>query len=568
MKRLRWQLLVVVLALVAIGFLLLGQQPTLLPGIVPVVEPAAGGVYTEALVGSFGRLNPVLDYYNQVDYDVDRLIFSSLVRFDSHGLPYGDLAQDWGISQDGTVYNFGIRPEAIWHDGQPVTSDDILFTIDLMRNEALPLPEDLREFWGQVEVIVLNEKTIQFRLPEPFAPFLDYLSFGVLPWHLLGSLSPEEIINSSFNLQPIGSGPYYYQSLDVTDDKITGVVLQAFDGYYGQRSFIDQVVFRYYPDVASAVAAYQQEDVMGISHVTDDVLQAALEEDGLNIFTGRLPRWGLVYLNLNSPDLPFFQDDQVRSALLMGLNRRWIVDRVLGGQAVIANGPIAPSSWAYYDGAEAVSYDPEGAVALLKEAGYTFPSEGGQVRSKDGVRLEFELAFPDVEPYPSIAQVVQENWLRLGVRVELKPVSYEELVNDYLEPRSYQAALADINLARSPDPDPYPFWHQTQAASGQNYSGWDDRQASEYLEQARVEVDLEERSRLYRNFQVRFMSQMPALPLYYPVYTFGISGQVQGASMGPLFDPSDRFANITSWFLVARRAAVLSTSAPVSTPVP
>jgi peptide/nickel transport system substrate-binding protein len=131
-----------------------------------------------------------------------------------------------------------------------------------MRNEALPLPEDLREFWGQVEVIVLNEKTIQFRLPEPFAPFLDYLSFGVLPWHLLGSLSPEEIIDSSFNLQPIGSGPYYFQSLD-GGCKITGVILQAFDGYYGQRSFIDQVVFRYYPDLLS-VAAWQR-DVMGIT---------------------------------------------------------------------------------------------------------------------------------------------------------------------------------------------------------------------------------------------------------------------------------------------------------------
>jgi peptide/nickel transport system substrate-binding protein len=317
--------------------------------------------------------------------------------------------------------------------------------------------------------------------------FLDYLSLG-----FPGSLGqPIARRNHRFILNLQHWQRSYYLSLD-DGDKITGVVLQAFDRYYGQRSFIDQVVFRYYPDVASAVAAYQQEDVMGISRVTDDVLPAALEEDSLNIFTGRLPRWGLIYLNLNSPDLPFFQDDQVRSALLMGLNRRWIVDRVLEGQAVIANGPIAPSSWAYYEGAEAVSYDPEGAVALLKEAGYTFPSEGGQVRSKDGVRLEFELAFPDVEPYPSIAQVVQENWQRLGVRVELKPVSYEELVNDYLEPRSYQAALADINLARSPDPDPYPFWHQAQAASGQNYSGWDDRQASEYLEQARVEVNQED----------------------------------------------------------------------------
>jgi peptide/nickel transport system substrate-binding protein len=123
-----------------------------------------------------------------------------------------------------------------------------------------------------------------------------------------------------------------------------------------------------------------------------------------------------------------------------------------------------------------------------------------------------------------------------------------------LEPRLYQAALIDLNLTRSPDPDPYPFWHQTQITGGQNYSKWDDFQVSEYLEQGRVVVDIGERTKNYRNFQVRFSQELPALPLFYPVYVYGVDAEVQGVSMGPLFDPSDRFSLINRWFLVARRS--------------
>jgi peptide/nickel transport system substrate-binding protein len=127
------------------------------------------------------------------------------------------------------------------------------------------------------------------------------------------------------------------------------------------------------------------------------------------------------------------------------------------------------------------------------------------------------------------------------------------LIADYLEPRLYEAALVDISLSRSPDPDPYPFWHQTQATGGQNYSLWNDRQSSEYLEQARIIVDPAERTRLYRNFQVRFYNEMPALPLFYPMYTFGVQADIHGIRTGPLFQPADRFDNITEWFLFSER---------------
>jgi len=565
MKRLRWQILIVVIALIVIGVLLLGQQPSVLPGIESVIEPTTGGAYTEALIGSLGRLNPLLDAANPADRAVDRLLYSSLIRFDSRGSAQGDLTESWGISQDGTVYNFSLRNEAVWHDGVPVTSEDVIFTIELMRDENLPLPPDLQEFWSQIEVGALNEKTLQFRLPESFAPFLDHLTFGILPKHLLGNLTAQEIINAPFNLNPVGSGPYQFDALQMENEEIRGVALSAFDDYYEQKPFIEGVFFQYYPDSPSAFAAYQEGEVMGISEITPDVLDSALKETDLNLFTGRRSRLNLVFLNLDIPSLPFLQDPLVRRALLMGINRSWIVDRLLGGQAIIAHGPVFPESWAYYEGIEQLSYESEAAVDLLKGAGYTIPAEGGNVRAKDGVRLAFEMVYPEVDEYKQIAESIQKDWQKLGVQVDLKPVSYDELINDYLEPRTYQAALVELNLDRSPDPDPYPFWHQAQITGGQNYSGWDDRQASEYLEQARVLVSPADRTKRYRNFQVRFASEMPALPLFYPVYSFGIDRQVQGVSMGPLYEPSDRLNTITSWYLVAK-PSIETPLPPTATP--
>jgi peptide/nickel transport system substrate-binding protein len=550
MKRLRWPILIVVLALIAIGLLLLGQQPNLLP-ILPEAKPVTGGTYTEGLVGSMSRLNPVLDFYNPADRDVNRLLYSSLLRFNDQGHPVNDLIKTLGISHDGTIYNLTLRDDATWHDGEPVTSADVLFTIDLLRSEDLPVPDDIRSLWNSIEVEALDEYTMQLRLPEPYAPFLDFLNFGILPQHLLGELSPEELIDAEFNLEPVGSGPYKFENLIISDETVQGVALSAYKDYYGEAPFIDQFVFRYYPDAEAALSAYEAGEVMGLGQVTPEVLPAALQTSGLNLHTSPIPLETIVFLNLDNPEVPFLQDANIRRALLLGMNRQRMVDRVLKGQAILANGPIFPGSWAYYSGVEQVPYDPERAVKLIKEAGYTIPASGGKVRAnEEGNQLSLKLVYPDDPTHTALAEAIADDWSTLGVGVDLIPASYEEIMSAYLEPRAYQAALVDLNTARSPDPDPYPFWHQAQITGGQNYAKWDDRQASEYLEQARVEQDVAERKHLYDNFQVRFANELPSLPLFFPVYNYAINEEVQGVTVGPLYDPSDRLANAARWFLV------------------
>jgi len=550
MKRLRLQILIVIVALGAISLLLLSQKPVVPETTFEAPEPVTGGTYTAALIGNFVRFNPVLDYYNSADRDVDRLIFSSLLRFDATGLAQADMAESWGISQDGTIYNISLNKGAKWHDGEPVTAADVLFTVDLMRNPDLPIPDDLLTMWEDVEIEALDDHWIQFRLPEPFSPFLDYLTFGILPAHLLDGRTTDEFINSPINLAPVGSGPYRFKEMIVEDGTITGVNLQAFENHHEGRPFIDEITFRYYPDDSSALEAYRAGNVDGIGQITPSAFGDTSVDEDLRLYTGRLPRLSIIFLNLDNPDVPFFQDAGIRRSLLMGINRQRLIDRVLNGQAAIADGPILPNTWAYFDGLERVPYQKDEALKTIKEAGYTIPAEGGSVRvNEEGVELTFTLVHPDTPEHTALAELIKENWSELNIPITLSAVPYETLIEDHLDPRLYDAALVDISLSRTPDPDPYPFWHQTQAANGQNYSMWNDRQASEYLEQARIVVDPAERARLYRNFQIRFTSEMPALPLYHPMYTYAVNEGIQGVRIGPLFDPSDRFTTLQTWYL-------------------
>jgi peptide/nickel transport system substrate-binding protein len=564
MKQLRWQILVVLVTLGIVAVLLFSQQsPTTTGPILP--QPEQGGVYTEGLVGSLGRLNPLLDWNNTADRAVNRLLFTGLVRFDEQGLPQADLAEAWGVAQDGTVYNFSIRQNAVWHDGTPVTSDDVLFTIDRMKSAGSLYPQDIKDLWGKIEVTKLSDKVLKFTLPEPFVPFMDYLAFGVLPKHLLEAIPADQMPDAEFNINPVGTGPYKFDHLIVDDGQITGVVLTVSDSYYGTAPFIEQVVFRYYEASADAMDAYQQGDVLSVSQITSDVLGTALEEPNLSVYTSRLPQISFVLFNLNNPEVAFLQDPKLRRALMLGINRPYLVNTFLQGQAVLADGPILPSSWAYHDGVEHFEYNPDEAINILKSEGYVIPAEGGDIRAKEGTRLSFTMLHPDDEVHTRIAETIRDEWAAIGVGIQLQAVPYDKLASDFLASRKYHAALVDLNLARTPDPDPYPFWHQAEATSGQNYTQWDNRAASEYLEQARVTADYTLRTRLYRNFQVVFSKELPALPLFAPVYSYGVDSQVQGVQVAPLYDPSDRLATFSSWYLLTRRA-LEQTDVPTTAP--
>ncbi len=543
-----------------VGILLLTDTST---GPIQVFEshPTTGGIYREGLVGNIQRLNPLLTWFNDVDDDVCRLIFSSLITFDTRGNPVGDLAIDWGISADGTIYNFAINPDAKWHDGQPVTADDVIFTYQLLKTGSGFIPSDVISFWDSVTINKGDDRTVQFILSEAFSPFMDYLNVGILPRHIYGDMLFEEMVDSKINIQPLGSGPFRLKELVQSNGTITGVTLENNSAYYGKKAFLDEIQFTYYSDSGLAYQAYQQGLIDGISYISDDVLASVLKDDTLNLYSARRPIQSMLFFNLDNRNAVFFQSKAVRTAIMMGINRDRIVNHALAGQATIANSPVLYGNWAYTTEVPVIEYNTEKAIEMLIKDGYVIASEQDHVRTKeissvDGTTerkaLSFTMYAPDDNLHRQVAEQIQQNLADINVMVNVEYVPYDVLVNTILPDREYEAALVDLNLSTYPDPDPYPFWDQTQISSGQNYTQWNNRTTSQYLETARVETDRAERARLYKNFQILFMEELPAIPIYNPVYNYPVSQKVSGVSIGPIYKPSDRFLNISEWYMVSR----------------
>ncbi len=555
MRNIRWQLLIAIGGLALVVVLLIGQTPD---QVTAPAQPVTGGVHSEALIGEIIRLNPILDFSNQPDRDIDRLIYHGLLHFDSRGIPVPDLAAAWSISADATLYTFTLREDAVWHDGEPVTSDDIIYTYSKLQDDNYPGPEDIHELWNQVNIIRLDDRRVQFQLPEPFAPFLDYLSVGLLPDHLLRGVSAGDLIDHPFNLDPIGTGPFRLDQFILEENLITGVSLVAFDEFYGQQPFLERIELILFENEQDALKAYNNGEVKGIGYLGESILSEGLSLPSMNVHSARLPRLGLIFLNLQNPEKDFLSEKTVRRALAIAINRQWIIDQVFLGQAVQSIGPIMPGTWAFAEGIKALPFDPDEAAQILESEGWELPAGASPgtpeyQRVKDEEILSLELVHLEDDTNTQIAELVKQYWEAIAIQVELVPVSSDSLLNDFLQPRDYQAALTELDLGSYPDPDPYSLWHDSQTETGQNYSGFSDRNISIWLEQARTTPDRGRRSDLYTSFQYRFQDQVPSILMYYPIYNYGIDAQVQGVTVGPLFNPSDRFNTVFDWYLVARR---------------
>ncbi len=563
-RYIRWQILLVGLGIILAGVLLSFQSV----GLVVDLVPASGGTLVEGIVGQPQYLNPLLNFYNPVDRDISALVFEGLARYDEQGQLVPSLASGWNISGDGLVYTFWLRQDVRWQDGIIFSADDVLYTIHLLQDPGYTGPADLGALWRAVEVEKLNRWTVTFSLTEPFAPFLDFMTIGILPVHLLDGVTAAELVDHPFNRHPVGTGPF---RVDDGDWESGRLILDA-NGLYREQKIpkMSGVEFRFFSDYASLVAAYEQGQINSISQVMVSDMPHVQVMENTNLFTSSLPRNTMVLLNLQDETLAFFQDKEIRRALLYGLDRPTLIANVLNGQGIVAHSPLYPGSWAYFGEVEQVDYDLGRAAEMLDAAGWVLPeqdeSRASLVESEElqsGVRfqgeqeLSFTLMAAKGTTHHLLANEIARQWAKLGVRATVLPVEPGQ-ISQLLENGEFAAILMDLNMRG--DPDLYPLWSESAVMEGQNYGGWRNRQASELLEQARQLTSVGLRTTRYYHFQQIFADQVPALLLYYHTYSYGISDQVQQVTIGPLTSPSDRFATISDWFLVWREVVIRKSS--------
>jgi peptide/nickel transport system substrate-binding protein len=549
-RYIRWQMLLILLGVVLLVVLL----TYLAINYTTVLRPGHGGTYVEGVAGYPQHLSPLLSGFNPVDQDLCSLIFSGLTRLNEHGEVEPDLASDWEIAPDGLSYTFHLRTNAYWHDGTPVTADDVILTIRLLQDPDFPGPAELGgNVWRTIKIEKVDRRTVRFKLAEPYAPFLDYTTVGILPSHKMAGTYAVDLPQAEFNLAPVGSGPFQVEEVEHEDGAIVSIVLKHFPRYYRARPYLDRVQFRFYPSYRAALRAYEEGEVEGVGRVRGDDLARARRCSGLNLFSAQIAEYAMVFLNLDRADAPFFQEREVRQAMMYTLDRDRIIDEVLAGQGMVSNSPILPGTWAHNPRTPTYRHDPDQADVLLDEAGWVKPTRSTGVRHKGGDLLAFTLLAPNDPMREAVAEMLAEQWAEVGLDVTVKAMPNGEIL-EALEERDFQAALVHLRLPG--DPDPYPLWHETQVGEGQNYAGFVHRRSSEVIERARVTVNRNRREELYDEFQVIFAEQLPSLPLYVPVYTYGVDERINDVQIGPLMHPSDRFRTILNWWIVHRRVFV------------
>ncbi|TAH50750.1 MAG: peptide ABC transporter substrate-binding protein [Chloroflexota bacterium] len=559
MVHIRWQALIAVLGIIFLGTLL----AYFAFGLSTVAQADYGGTYIEAIAGTPNIVNPLFNQSNSVDRDLSALIFNGLTRADERGVIKPDLARSWEISPDGLVYTFTLRSDVTWSDGAPFSSADVLYTIQTIQSSDYPGLSDIAALWRTVAVTAINPLTVRMQLSQPYAPFLDYTTIGLLPSHLLQDVGAADLPTAQFSHQPIGTGPFVLEEL--TSE---GATLTPNPRYFGQRPYLGTLQFKFYQDgIEAALAAYERGDVEGVSQITPELLTQARGLEKMDLQSAQIAGMTLVFFNNSKPQ---FQDKQVRQALLYGMDRQKIIDTILQGQGLIGAGPILPNSWAYDEALKKYPYDPQRANQILDQAGWQDKNNDG-VRERGEQQLAFTLLTNTDDPTRArIAQQLADDWSKIGVKVDVELVPAPSLVQEHLRPRQFDAVLSAIADLPA-DPDPYNFWHSTQtpdkADAGQNYSGWENADADDLLQQARRTIDLAARADLYRQFQMLFMEDVPAAVLYYPVYTYGIDERLHGVQLAPLLDPSDRFRNISQWYINTRRV-ILSESQVRAAPTP
>lgn len=488
--------------------------------------PVYGGEYVEGVVSYPRTINPLYAINREIDSDLTRLIYSSLFKYDQNGLLINDLVLDYSI-ENGKDYIIHLREGVKWHNGEELTADDVIFTMEAIKNDEYRSP--LKGSLSEVSLEKIDELTLKISLNSPRASFLHSLTFGILPKNAWSKVSPSGAILSELNLKPIGSGPYKFKSLVKNKDgDIKEYNLIVNDNYYFKKPYISNFKFIFFINYAEAVKALNDNQIDGLSYLPLNERSELVTKDSL--FFRELISPQVFGLFFNQEKDKALSDKLVRTALAQAIDKRKLISDIFNGIYNQEDGPILKSSYAYNDAIVKYDYNFEEAKTNLK----------GRLASTS-------ITVIDVSRNVSVAERVKAFWEALGVKVELVIIPSEKAA-EVIKNKDFEIIL--YGQAVGADPDIHPFWHSSQAkAGGLNIAGYNNPEADKLLTEGREISNSEERIIRYHELQKNITANLPAIFLYSPTYTYIQSKKIRGFTSSAIVEPADRFAGISDWYL-------------------
>ena len=509
--------------------------------------PDFGGEYTEGMVSQPRYINPILSQTSEADADISELVYGGLFGYDVEGKITNRLLENYTLSEDGRIYTLTLKQGVKWHDGVEVTAEDVLFTIRAIQDPTYKSP--LRSNWLSVEAGVVDRYTLTLTLKKTYFGFLESLTVGILPKHIWENIAPENFLLADYNLAPIGSGPYrFYDSEKDSSGNMLSYELRSFDEYYAGAPYIQKITFHFYPDEPALLDAYNRKEVLGINSVTAETLAELQERKSARVYDLSIPRIFAVFINITKSEA--LAHDEVRSALAFATDREAIIRDVLSGKGQPAETALLPFMNGYAGDIAFSRYDENQANTILDQNNWQRGADG--IRAKNGAVLEFDLMVPDWPELVRTAEILREQWEKIGVRAKVVSLSAADLQQNAIRPREYEALL--FGEAAMIDSDPYSFWHSSQKHDpGLNLAVFDNKDVDDILVTLRETLDLEKRKELYRSFQNILVQENPAIFLYSPTYLYVVNSVLKGVEVKHINAPAHRLSMAKDWYIKTKR---------------
>jgi len=515
--------------------------------------PARGGNLTEGLIGSARFINPLLEL-SDADRDLTYLIYSGLMRASAEGDLTTDLADNYNISDDGLTYTFKIRNDAYFHDGKKVTADDIKYTIQMAQDISLRSPK--RNNWIGVEVEKINDLEIAFHLKQPFSPFLENTTLGILPKHIWSQASTDEFPLSLYNIEPIGSGPYKINSIKRNNLGIPSAYeLKAFKNYTLGEPYITTINFKFYPNEKDLTSAYLSNIVESTSSFSLQNLSETKNKVNDTAEQISLPRIFGLFFNQNQNKI--FLNPAVRQALNITVDKDRIITEALSGFGEKINSPLPNGVLPNSKPSEVFNKE-----EALNRAREILAKDGWKLNEKEKVlekvisknetqRLSFSISTSNVSDLKKVADILKEDWALLNIHVEIQTFELSDLNQSVISQRKYDTLLFGQIINRSLDL--FAFWHSSQRNSGYNVAMYTNSKVDKLLEEARQITDKNIRLEKYTQLEDEINKDIPAIFIYTPEFIYILPQKISGFKSGLINNRSERFEEVHNWYINTNR---------------
>lgn len=505
---------------------------------ITVAIPQQGGTLKIGVISRINSLNPILTTYNDSDADLIDLIYNGLFAVDGKGNLIPSLADKVDISPDQKQYTVYLKENVFWHDGVPFTADDVVFTIDSIQNPLIKSP--LYFSWQGVTVEKISNNIVRFYLQNPYEPFLQNLVLKIIPKHIWEDINPYQIYYNEYNIKPIGTGPYLFNNLE--KDKKGNIIsysVVANEKYFLEPPKINKLSFIFFKDYQTAKEALLKKQINTLAPINLTDYNFFNSKKDFSIYKLYLPRYYAIFFNLNNKLL---QNNDLRQALNLAIDREYIVKNILKNQAIPLTTPISPNFFGFTKINS--EFDLNKAQDIINKI----------KNSKNGPKdINFTLYLPtENKELLNVANYLKENWEQIGVKIDLKSLPITELQKNIIAPRDYDALLFGEIITQ--DPDLFAFWHSSQINDpGLNLSMYKNKDLDKLLEETRQISDPTIRQQDLEKIQTILFNDLPAIFLYNEFYLYLLPSNIKGVESYYVNLPSERYNNINKWYLFTKR---------------